>query len=67
MKLDSNPYLTSVSIVESVVIHNNSVIGAGAVVVKDVPESKTVAGVLAKVISENNSKNLIQNVWTIEE
>lgn len=55
----------SVCIVEDVQISNNAVIGAGAVVVKDVPSAKTVAGVPAKIISDNNSDKLIQNPWVI--
>lgn len=66
-KICNNCYIgPSVCIVEDVKINNDSVIGAGAVVVKDVPEAKTVAGVPAKVISNNNSKNLIQNPWMIK-
>lgn len=41
----------NVCIVEDVHIGNNSSVGAGAVVVKDVPDGATVAGVPAKVIS----------------
>ena len=66
-KICNNCYIgPSVCIVEDVKINNDSVIGAGAVVVKDVPEAKTVAAVPAKVISNNNSKNLIQNPWEIK-
>ena len=39
-----------VSIVEDVHIGNNATIAAGAVVVKDVPDNATVAGVPAKVL-----------------
>ena len=48
-------------IVEDVVIGRKSVVGAGTVVVKDVKESSTVAGVPAKVVSLNDSKNYIWN------
>ena len=53
-----------VSIVEDVKIGNNSCIGAGAVVVKDVPENATVAGVPAKVVSYKDH-NYILNKWPV--
>lgn len=49
-----------VCIVENVKIGNNSSIGAGAVVTKDVPENATVAGVPAKVLNYNNPSRYIQ-------
>ncbi|WP_018357329.1 serine O-acetyltransferase [Porphyromonas levii] len=53
----------SVCIVGGVHIGNNSSIGAGAVVVKDVPENATVGGVPAKVLSYNNPGQYINNRW----
>lgn len=44
----------NVCLVEDVHIGNNSNIAAGSVVIKDVPEGATVAGVPAKVISYKN-------------
>ena len=52
-----------VSIVENVKIGNNSSIGAGAVVIKDVPENATVAGVPAKVLNYNNPGRYIYRPW----
>lgn len=43
-------------IIGKVRIGNNAVIGANAVVVKDVPDNCVVAGMPAKVISDNSSK-----------
>lgn len=48
-------------IVEDIVIGHSSVIGAGAVVVKDVGISCTVGGVPASVISNNDSGKFIIN------
>lgn len=53
----------NVCLVENVRVGNNVIVGAGAVVVKDVPMDSVVAGVPAKVISENNSKKYINNPW----
>lgn len=50
-----------VSIVENVEIGNRSTIGAGAVIVKDVPENSTVAGVPGKVLNFNNPGRFILN------
>lgn len=44
-------------------IGNNATIGAGSVVVKDVPAGVTVAGVPAKVISNRTHPEYIQNKW----
>ena len=56
----------SVCLVENIRVGNNSIIGAGAVVVKDVPENTIVAGVPAKVISDSSSKKYINNPWEIK-
>jgi serine O-acetyltransferase len=42
------------SVVENVHIGNNSTIGAGAVITRDIPENATVAGVPAKVLNYDN-------------
>lgn len=43
-----------VCIVENVYIGNNSTIGAGAVITRDIPENATAAGVPAKVLNYDN-------------
>ncbi len=48
----------NVTILKGVVIHTGSIVGAGSVVTKDVPEYSVVAGVPAKVIKMR---------WTTEE
>lgn len=50
-----------VSIVEDVHIGNNATIAAGAVVVKDVPDNATVAGVPAKIVNQNGSGYLVHD------
>lgn len=50
-----------VSIVGDVKIGNNVTIGAGAVVVKDIPDNATVVGVPAKVINYDNPARYILN------
>lgn len=63
--IGDNVYIgPNVSIVEDVKINDNSCIGAGSVVVKDVPANSTVAGVPAKVISYKEH-NYIQNKWPV--
>jgi serine O-acetyltransferase len=52
-----------VSVVENVQIGSNSKIGAGSVVVKDVPENKTVAGNPARVISDKFNNPLHPAFW----
>lgn len=44
------------TIIGRVTIGNNAIIGAGSVVVKDVPPAATVVGVPAKVIKINGKK-----------
>lgn len=54
----------NVSIVESVVIKNNIVIGAGSVVVKYIENYATVVGCPAKVINNNNTvEKIITNMY----
>lgn len=64
--IGDNVYIgPNVCIVENVKIGNNSTIGAGAVVVKDVPENATVAGVPAKVIGENKHSEYVHNRYQL--
>lgn len=64
--IGDNVYIgPNVCIVEDVHIGNNATIGAGAVVVKDVPENATVVGVPAKVISYDNAGCFIKNRYQV--
>jgi serine O-acetyltransferase len=53
-----------VSIVEEVHVGSNSLIAAGAVVIRDIPDNKTVAGCPAKNIGENKHPEYIINRWS---
>ena len=64
--IGDNVYIgPSVCLVEDIHIGNNASIGAGAVVVKDVPENATVAGVPARIISENNPGRFVNKRWPL--
>ncbi len=56
----------NVCLVENIMIGSFSIIAAGAVVVKDVPNNSIVAGVPAKVISDSSSKQYINHPWIIK-
>jgi len=63
-EIGNNVYIgPHVSIVENVVIGNNSTIGAGSVVTKNVPDNSTVAGTPAKVISYKEPGRFILRRW----
>ena len=66
--IGNNVYIgPGAKIVGNISIGENSVIGANAVVTKDVPPSVTVGGVPAKIISENDSsKHLIRATKVVE-
>lgn len=66
--IGDNVYIgPNVCIVEDVHIGNNATVGAGAVVVKDVPENATVAGAPAKVISYDHPCAYIKNSFVFAE
>jgi len=51
--------LTGAKLIGNINVGDRSVIGANAVVCKDVPSDVTVGGVPAKVISDKNSADII--------
>ncbi|MBR6153145.1 MAG: hypothetical protein IKQ43_01780, partial [Treponema sp.] len=62
--IGNNVYIAPhVSVVEDVIISNNVTIGAGSVVVKNIPANATAVGVYAKVINYNNPARYIKNKW----
>lgn len=60
--IGNNVYIgPNVCIVEGVHIGDNVTIGAGAVVVHDIPDNATVAGCPAKILNYNNPGRFIKN------
>ena len=51
---------TNAIVIGDVIIGDNAIIGAGAVVTKDVPENAIVVGNPQKIIKYNEIKNLQQ-------
>lgn len=52
-----------VCIVENVVIGNNVTIGAGSVVIKDIPENSTAVGNPSRVVNQNEPGRYIMNKY----
>ncbi|WP_256674888.1 serine acetyltransferase [Pseudomonas sp. FSL R10-0071] len=62
--IGDNVYIgPNVCIVEDVTIGNNVTIGAGAIVVKDIPNDATSVGSPSKTINYENPGRYIQNKW----
>lgn len=55
-----------VSIVENVNIGSNSLVGAGSVVIKDIPEDSTAVGNPARIVGENKHPEYVYNRWVID-
>lgn len=53
------------AIVENVKIGSNATIGAGSVIVKDVPENATVVGNPQRITSYKNPGRFIGNRWDL--
>ena len=54
-------------LIEDVHIGNDSIIGSGAVVTRDIPSGKTAVGSPAKVIGENKHPSFVNHRWPIEK
>ena len=66
--IGDNVYIgPNVCIVEDVKIGSNTTIGAGSVVIRDIPENSTAVGCPAKVIGENKAPQYIHNKWGLEK
>lgn len=62
--IGNNVYIgPNVSIVGDVIIGDNVTIGAGSVVVHDIPSNVTVAGNPAQIINERVHHEFLQNTW----
>lgn len=65
--IGDNVYIgPNVCIVEDVKIGSNTTIGAGSVVIRDIPENSTAVGCPAKVVGENKTPQYIHNKWILE-
>jgi len=64
--IGDNVYIgPQVCTVDEVKIGSNATIGAGAIVIKDVPENATVAGVPAKILNYNNPGRYVNRRWPL--
>lgn len=54
-------------VVNDVVIGKNVTVGAGAVVLKDIPDNATAVGVPAKVVNYDNPAKYIGHKWPVPE
>ncbi len=65
--IGDNVYIgPNVCIVEDVKIGNDTIIAAGSVVIRDIPQNSTAVGCPAKVIGENKHPEYVHNRWVVE-
>lgn len=65
--IGDNVYIgPNVCIVEDVKIGSNTIVAAGAIVIRDIPENSTAVGCPAKVIGDNKHPEYVQNRWDVE-
>ena len=65
--IGDNVYIgPNVCIVEDVKIGNDTIIAAGSVVIRDIPQNSTAVGCPARVIGENKHPEYVHNRWVIE-
>ena len=66
-KINNNVYIgPGACIIGGITVGNNVVIGANAVVTKDIPDNAVVVGNPGKIISYNGSSASIENLYTKE-
>ena len=65
--IGDNVYIgPNVCIVEDVKIGNDTIIAAGSVVIRDIPQNSTAVGCPAKVIGKNKHPEYVHNRWVVE-
>ena len=65
--IGDNVYIgPNVCIVEDVKIGSDTIIAAGAVVIRDIPQNSTAVGCPAKVVGENKHPEYVHNRWVVE-
>ncbi len=65
--IGDNVYIgPNVCIVEDVKIGKDTIIAAGSVVIRDIPQNSTAVGCPARVIGENKHPEYVHNRWVIE-
>lgn len=66
-KINDNVYIgAGVCILGGITIGSNAIIGANAVVTKDIPENAVVVGNPSRIVSYDGSSSSLVNIWKFE-